>query len=594
MDIGEKIPLNIDNIKNELVNPHIISKNIDPEGRDNLAKVIITAKEDSTSNNEGIKNNEQRIKEISNLTTVSYNQERQTVKELAERVDSLAVKLKNVFGINDKEKIDLENKINEIQLESNNLYKESFNLKNDLETLNKKQIEIPDPKQLLETYYEKISTTPISNEEKRNILKPEILANLSTEEYIALWRRLNPQFLAHITRQGFRDHTGGDVMVNHHGGYQEFVNGFVDVMNNGKKILPPLSRLGLINREDSTIKSFLSEMLGENTSKENAKDMFYKLLNSTMASAPKYPDITSTHFTAQIVADRYYGGESNNEVFFVYPSDILASQYNFAFNGWEKDFTRPQSETKWNDIFVWTDPNFPGVPVDSGIVFLPKNTAVDPNTGSQYAFEINNIDGVEHKVMVKNDALIDSFVNWGNNLDESPINNLFLTYKNEKNTNLRDNFKNECQNVMENELHNLGIDDVSSNIIAYKLIEMMYWDSPINDETLKDVIEESKASFKKAENTVLAIEYWEKFFENNPDLKPKHIHYYDGDPTNAIFEFQQQNNIGRADTSKVDGKLLGFDDMNILDMESDPRSNLEYDELILKANKIIDEYFDIK
>ena len=259
MDIGEKIPVNIDNIKNELVNPHIISKNIDPEGRDNLAKVIITAKEDSTSNNEGIKNNEQRIKEISNLTTVSYNQERQTVKELAERVDSLAVKLKNVFGINDKEKIDLENKINEIQLESNNLYKESFNLKNDLETLNKKQIEIPDPKQLLETYYEKISTTPISNEEKRNILKPEILANLSTEEYIALWRRLNPQFLAHITRQGFRDHTGGDVMVNHHGGYQEFVNGFVDVMKNGKKILPPLSRLGLINREDSTIKSFLSE-----------------------------------------------------------------------------------------------------------------------------------------------------------------------------------------------------------------------------------------------------------------------------------------------------------------------------------------------
>jgi len=594
MDKGEGVSPNITNVKNELVNVHTISKNIDQEGRNDTAKKIADAREDTKSTSQTIDSNEEKVKEISNLTTINYKQERQMVEDLGFRLETFVVKLKNLVGIDDKQMVNLQEKIDAIQSESNLLYKQSFELSTEISNLKEKQIDIPNPNQLLETYYEKIATTPISNEQKRDLLTPEILSNLSTDEYIALWRRLNPHFLGHITRQGFRDHTGGDVMVNHHGGYQEFVNGFVDVMKNGKNILPPLSRLGLINREDSTIKSFLSEMLIENTSKESAKDMFYKLLNSTMASAPKYPDITSTHFTAQIIADRYYGGESENEVFFVYPSDVLASQYNFAFNGWEKDFTKPQSELKWNDVFVWSDPNSPGIPVDSGIVFLPENTPVDPDTGSRYASEKKIIDGLEQRVMIEDINLVNSFLKWGETIDQQPFFKIYAKYKNEKNNSTKEEFRIECQKSIVDDLNKLNIPYNSLNYIANNLMEKMYWRDSIDENLFREIIENSAINIKLAENTVSAKEYWEKFFENNPDLKPKHIHYYDGDPTNAIYKFQQQNNIGRANTSNTDGKLLGFDDMHILDMEKDPRSNVGYDELIQKSNKIIDDYYSQK
>jgi len=58
-------------------------------------------------------------------------------------------------------------------------------------------LEIPsfqDPQKLLEAYYEKMATQPLSKEEKRELLRPEVLASLTTEEYIVLWKRLNPYF----------------------------------------------------------------------------------------------------------------------------------------------------------------------------------------------------------------------------------------------------------------------------------------------------------------------------------------------------------------------------------------------------------------
>jgi len=59
-----------------------------------------------------------------------------------------------------------------------------------------------------------------------------------------------------------------------------------------------------------------------------------------------------------------------------------------------------------------------------------------------------------------------------------------------------------------------------------------------------------------------------------------------------VLEFQKQNNIGRADTSKTDGQLLGFDDHHVVNMKKDPRANAGYDELIETANKIITEHYE--
>lgn len=585
----------IDQIKKELTDPRTISKKLDSEGRSETAQAILEARASAKSTKEGIAENEQKVQEIAELTSTSYQQERQKMRELAQRLETLAVKLKNAVGLGDKQATALQDEIGAIKSERDALYAQSYGIEDELKALKEKQTEIPNPKQLLDAYYEKVATQPLSNEQKRELLKPEVLSSLSTEEYTALWRRLNPHFLAHVTRQGFRDHTGGDVMVNHHSGYREFINGFVDVMGNGRSIFPPLARIGMVNREEATIKSFLSPFLSEASNAGKAKEMARNFLNHGLAAAPKYPDITATHLAAQMVSDGYYGGERGNEVFFVFPSDVLASQYAFAFNGWEKDFTRPQSETKWNDVFIWTDPDHPGVPVDSGIVFLAEKVPVDPETGSKYASEIKVVDGQEKRVMIEDTALANSFVEWGKKLDDqSPLKKAFSAYKDEGHYYRQQDLKEDCFAAFVRELNGLGFATDSSAALASKLIGEMFWKDSFDEETLRGIMESSGAHLKRADNTVPAKQYWESFFAKNPGLRPKHIQYYDGDPTMAVSEFQQQNNIGRADTSKTDGQLLGFDDNHVLDMGKDPRANAGYDDLVATADKIIEEHYGAK
>lgn len=555
----------VSQIKQELVDPRSISKKHDPEGRSATVEKVLEARARVRSTREGITEKE------SQLDLVGTN--------ITQRTESVLVKLKEKIGIKDRDLAILRT--------------ESSGLQRELELLKAKLPTVPDAKVLLESYYEKVQTLPLTNQEKRELLTPEALASLSTEEYIALWRRLNPQFLSHVTRQGLRDHTGDDIMVQHNSGYGEFTNGFIDVMQNSRRLFPPLAKIGLVDRDEATVKSFLSPFLKNAPNAEKAEEMFLNFLTRHNAKAPKYPDVTATHFAAQMVSDRYYGGETANEVFFVYPSDIMASQYTFAFNGWEKDFTQPQSESKWNDVFVWTgDLNKPGVPVDMGIVFLPETVPVDPETGSKYASEIKIVDGQEKRVMIENTSLINSFVEWGKKLnDQSPVKQAFTAYKEERGYWKQEDLKGDYFIACSKELQDLGFSAVTSRGLANKLIEEMYVRESFDEEALKGIIEISGAHLKQAESTVPAKEYWESYFVKNPHLRPKHVQYYDADPTTAVFEFQQQNNIGRADTSKTDGQLLGFDDNHVLDMEKDPRANAGYDDLVATADKIITEHY---
>lgn len=583
---------NIEQTKKELVDPRTISKKTDPEGRTETARNILEARSSKKATGETISEHEARMQQISELTSSSYTQERQKAKELTQRLEAVLVRAKKLIGIGDKQATALQAEIAQIKSERDELYAESYTLEDELKALRQQDSEIPTPKQLLEAYYEEKSTTPLTNEQKRELLKPEVLASLSEEQYIALWKRLNPHFLSHVTRQGFRDHTGGDVMVDHRSGYKEFVNGFVDVMENGRAIFPPLARIGLVDRDEETVRSFLSPFLEEVDGAEEAKEKFMNFLNWGLASAPKYPDITATHLAAQIVSDRYYGGEHGNEVFFIYPSDILASQYPFAFNGWEKDFTEPQSEVKWNDVFIWTDPGKPGVPVDSGIVFLSRSTPVDPETGSKYASELRVVDGQEKRVMVKDDALVGSFVEWGEKIDdESPLRKAFTAYKEERHYYRQQDLKESCLRAFVQELQSLGFQIDASTSLANKLMGEMHWKDSFDEKALREIAESAGADLKRAEETVSAQEYWTTFFDKNPNLRPKHVHYYDGNPTTAVFEFQQQNGIGKADTSDTEGQLLGFDDNHVVDMGEDPRANSGYDELVATATKIIEEHY---
>ncbi len=190
----------------ELTHPGTISKGSDSAGRSEAASQILQARSEKQDTSASLMVQEQQVAKISELTTAAYQQEREKERELTARTQKLIVKLKGLVGVSDEQVSKLQSEIESIKTEKNNLYQQASILEKEIRALQEKGARIPQPRELLNAYYEKAANTPLSNEQKRDLLKPEVLASLSTEQYIALWKRLNPYFLTHVTRQGFRDH----------------------------------------------------------------------------------------------------------------------------------------------------------------------------------------------------------------------------------------------------------------------------------------------------------------------------------------------------------------------------------------------------
>jgi hypothetical protein len=440
--------------------------------------------------------------------------------------------------------------------------------------------------------------TPLDNKEKRDLLKPELLAKLSTEEYISLWTRLNPYYLSHVTRQGFRDHVG---TMYHSAGSQQFHEGLVSVLEDDKKLRPPIALdKGLKSRDTESIKRFLEMGVLTEENEEAAKKRLNQELNFSMATAPNYPDETAVHFAAEVVGDKYYGGESDNEVFFLYPSDVLASQHDFTFNGAQKDLTRAQSEMAWNDVFVWPESvDDTGIDLDAGMVFLPKDTLVDLETGSKYASERKKTDGQEVREMIEDGELVTKYTDWAKGIDDpdSELNQAIQEYRSDMSSSAFSK-KRECLKVMKAEMLELGFSDDAALDIADATLSAMasmgkfYWrDDMTIEEVAGDLVRKSGAHWKRAEETVTASEYWEDYFSKNPKKKPAHVVYYSGSPTTAVQGFLKEHQIGTADQSETEGQLLGFDDRHVTDMKNDPRANAGYDKLVEVAHQIIEEHY---
>jgi len=590
-------------------NPRLISKKVDPQGRTELAGNILSIRSDKRLAKTDIQEHETKIGEYNQLKEDTWRTKESKEQELKKRQEKRIVKLKNLLGLRDKKIDALRIAIELNSTARRKLYDDSQVTEKNLEFSKQALSEMPNPKDLLAAYYDKISTEPINLEQKKELLDPEALAQLSEEEYIALWKRLNPHFVSHVTRQGFRDH---NAMVYHSGGMQEFSNGLVDMLGDGKLLRPPIAvRGGLKSRDESSVREWLSDYVLEAENEEDAEKRLAGFLHHTIATAPKYPDETAVHFANEIVSDGYYGGERNNEVFIVYPSDVIASQHCYAFNGAQKDFTKPQSEQKWNDVFVWprTVEN-PGISIDAGIVFLPNETRVDPETGSKYASRVETVNGAEKRVMIEDEELISAFVDWAENLnEESPVIKALKEY-NESNkdmwSNRRDNEK-ICFDVFRKEIMQLGFPEDTANDIIRSMfgsvngIYQFECDGKIGfGDSKKDAainkLRDASANWKRAENSITAKEYWENFFQKNPQVRPRHVEYYNGDPTSAVYAFQRKHNIGKADTSKADGVLLGFEENHVPPeiIARDPRSNPGYEALVGTARRIIKDHYGSK
>jgi hypothetical protein len=566
--VGVQVEPSVSQVKKELIDPRTISKNKDQEGRGVLVATVGQVR-----------------KEKEEIKTEMV----QTESELQERQENILVKLRQKLNIPDKKTLELQEQLLEAHT---------------------KQDQLPDPKKMIEAYYEKTVETPLTNQEKRDLLKPEVLSQLSTDEYIALWRRLNPHFMTHATPQGFRDHSTGLLSRE----TLSFHNGLIDTLKDEKQLKSRFAINGLTNTDEVTVTMFLSKIqVLQQVDEAHAQEKFQSYLRAPLFQPlPGYPDGTSVHLTPQYVYDAYLG-EIGNGVFFCFPTDVIASQHIFGLAGDHKDLRKVQGDDRgWDDVFIWpnTQDN-PGIPVDSGIVFLPENTQVDPNTGSRYASEVQIIDGKEKVIMIEDRELVSKYSEWANNLyDNSEVMKVAReAFQNRDNP--RHSGYDDLSKVCLQELINLGFknDKISqelANDIKREAYNIALWDSLEKGEDyatkhkdsltrkIQELMDDSCAKFKKAENTISAKEYWENYFSNNPNLEPKHIVYYNGNPTTAIYKFQQENGLGVADTSKEDGPLLGFDDHFVLDIARDPRGWKGYDGLVGTANKIIKEHYAFK
>jgi hypothetical protein len=163
-----------------------------------------------------------------------------------------------------------------------------------------------------------------SKEDIVQCFSPEHLASLSLEEYILLLRRFPSQMITHVTRQGIRDHVGA---VNHHAGMNKLWNGFKDIVEDGA-LKSSFAIHVTDNAKEEEIVDFLN--LKNKTKEEAVRDIDYIVGEDTQNHHGSFADRRSVHFAAEEVADVHYGAETGNEIFFAYPSALIASQYIFS------------------------------------------------------------------------------------------------------------------------------------------------------------------------------------------------------------------------------------------------------------------------
>ena len=470
---------------------------------------------------------------------------------------------------------------------------------------------------------------PLTPEEKEELLSPEALAELSTEEYLALWRSLNPFYTSHVTRQGIRDHGS---MVYHSAGKGDFQSGFTEALKAGKKLLPPSKihyGLGKEFSEDDvrgaisgTIEDqseVIDKMIEAGLRAEEIAQVVIRRsqFNSTLADAEPWSDMRAIHFARETCLDELYGGEKGNEIFFIFPTDMIASQYRFGNIRKTKGLgaANVRSERKRNDFFVWSEEC--EIPIDGGFVFLPKTTLVSQETGSIYETrEVVGPDGETVREPFIDDEILDAYMKAVKILEQEGFfdKNGYIPYDVVEDPERRGQFIERLKNEF-------GLPEEFLQLIEdgdYRVLSnsRKFLDDPAlahraksegidpdglnGDEKLRELIRQSlkrrSLGYKKAVNPIPAEEFWKRYFDQHPEQRPKHVVFYDGDPSEAVAKLLRREGIARrsymmlddtlsddlpnvtgpGDTSDEDGPLLGFDSHYLGDPRHDPTLSQEH------------------
>lgn len=595
-----------------LANSRKYSRVTDPEGRQETAKVAIEAHKKRNVTKQELRKRELQVKQIqqeqmdlAGRRNKLWQSIQEKQKSLEEFEVGLVGRLKKILFLDKLERrrlTALKAELDSLEAKLEALSQNHREQQNKIQELREILENLEDPQEIIDAYYERKSTEPLTNEQKRQLLKPEVLSQLSMEQYIALWRRLNPYFFTHVTRHGFREVRELDLFANFYAPPEPvWVDDNFRSFLSEKEIQTTLSILGLRSLDKKSVYNWLKNRgILDLSSASEAKASLFK----QHADADYYPDKSAVHFARNSASHEKYGSERGNEVFIVYPTDFIASQYAFGFfDG--GSFIKPAYEYILNDNFVWPGGVGRGISVDAGMVFLPKSTLVDPETGSKYTRDINSSGEVRPKLT---DEFFLKLKRWllHPEIDLLTILNRYMEERREVNKSfIKDDAVNYIRNRLTQESFPVDTIDQLSTAIWGSLIGEFHLSAHnrgnedfssfnLSEGHIEKIINEFGLQWERAARTdhaVPAQEYWENYFNQYPEQRPKHIVYYDGNPTAAVYEFLQKNGIGKADTSEVDGPLLGFDDNHVVDMKNDPRANVGKEEIERIAMEIIDEYY---
>lgn len=520
--------------------------------------------------------------------------------------------LKKALGIGKGEKAELERKLTALEMEQAGLQRERQRLEDEQKGLEAvvAEVDVDGPKR---EFLEKFET-PLTPEEKQEGLDFGALAELSTDEYLQLWRRLNPFFVTHVTRQGVRDH---NAMFYHSDGLGEFQDGMIGVLADEKVLRSPAEVRWGLGREvtEEKVEGALEKMLFEKEvniaemrargleDREIVEELVAGLpVNTTIAAAEPWTDKQAVHFAQHIALNDYYGGEKDNEAFFVFPTDVIASQCRFG--GHIRDgltTAQVESEIKWNDMFVW--PKEQDITIDAGLTFLPKSTMVDAKTGSKYQIKTVMVDGRVVRTPEVDEEGVTKLVEWMKGLKPEDASVKMATELESRYDMGKLREEGLAAGVPERILHEV-LD--ASNGFHYELqqfvnggelrplwlpaeeLEKMSMDER-RERSVREFLDGNAATWKLAEDTMPAEEYWKKYFAEHPEQQPAHVIYYDGDPSEAVVstlktagileETQRPYNFadydewqrytGKGDSHERDGDWLGFEENLVRDEAAD-------------------------
>lgn len=403
---------------------------------------------------------------------------------------------------------------------------------------------------------EKWSHTPYNKEDIKNHFSPEHLSSLPLEEYILLLKRFPGQMVTHVTRQGVRDHLGA---VDHQGGADNFSDGFKKILQAGEL----KSALGIFTTE-SAKDDFMSDYLQlENQSKEEAlKVVAHFAGEDTQHYHGSLADRQSIHFATEEVADAHYGAETENEIFFAFPSALIASQY--IFSGQLTEAGGDYHNNQW--VFTEEDNE---VPIEAGLIFIPKNSQVDRTTGSKYDLDnelrpIVNEDLINTiREIVSKPDFREFAAEYGAVLGGTPMDTETLLSEVQHNSQSEISYK--VAEALQALSSKFGVSDKSTQriLLNYSFLSSVCNSEPGNaviTTTITDRLRQVGLAFTLADDTVSSEEYWSEYIEKNSAYEQlKVVYYEEKDPTLALRNWKSHNGLYK----KGHDSNLGFSENTV-------------------------------